>query len=584
MRERLIAIIGARLNSSRLPGKQLLDLSGRPLITHVLRRLREIPNLDDIVLATTADDFNKPLITWAKGEGVNYYAYIGDVNNLMARVNKVVEKFSADILMYVCGDSPLIDPPTLRRRVNLLLADPDGDVVDPPPLPNGGTYIHEGVSIYRRKFWNRMVEKATKPFELEHVGAIYHVLNKVTPDKIVYAPEEPCFASIEHRISVDTPSDYRFMRRIYDDWFEEHDGDSIVDLRQVVKRLHDDPELRELNSHVRQKTVHESSITVTLLTQCGPHVGLGHVSRMTVAAGALQDHLSAGVSVVIEGPKSDHWELEILPHQYVNSLTEEIVMEHLNSSPPNALVIDMSDEKPWLKNILRHCRNIECRTIIVDRPWADGYGDLYYFPSFFLPDHTKTLIKNKAVFGWDAFLLPKIPKKNLSSNTIKNCIVLTGAADVDNLGRDWPEKLIHALPPDIMITWIQGPFAKAPNYPNEANNFRVSIAPNNLAGSLYRADVALCVYGVSLFECLLAGVPAVGIYPNDRISNQEWQAFQSSEVCLSGLPEEAAQLLQSLCHDSNLRVSLRMNAMNVMTGGGYHFAKTIGDLIQKETD
>ena len=70
MARKVAAVIGARLNSSRLPGKQLLPLAGRPLIAHIVERLRHVEGLDQIVLATTADDFNKPLRDWAATSGV----------------------------------------------------------------------------------------------------------------------------------------------------------------------------------------------------------------------------------------------------------------------------------------------------------------------------------------------------------------------------------------------------------------------------------------------------------------------------------------------------------------------------------
>ncbi len=583
MSERVIAIIGARLNSSRLPGKQLLDLAGRPLITHVVMRLRKIAKIDEIVLATTADDFNEPLVAWAEGLDLPYLAYDGDVNNLMSRVDTVVKRHDAGIVMYVCGDSPLIDPPTLSKRLDLLMADPGGDVVDPPPLPDGRNYIHEGVAIYRRRFWDRMIEGAAEPFELEHVGAVYHVLKKVMPEKVVYAPEEPIFSTTEHRISVDTPSDYRFMRRIYDDWFSTHDGETVVDLRHVIERLQNEPELQDINAHVRQRQVEDTSVKVTLLTQCGPGVGLGHVSRMTVAAGALQDFLSAGVSVLIEGPKSRHWELDILPHRYVDTLTEEIVVEHLEENRPDILVADLADEKDWLVPVIQRCHELGVRTVIIDKPWAVGEANLNYFPSFYLSEETAQATNGKAVFGWDSFLLPTVPHKAKTNETVRRCVILTGAADVDGLGKVWPDLLAEHVPADVEITWVQGPYADPPEISKPSENFDISVAPQNLAGTLYGYDAALCVYGVSLFECLLAGVPAVAVRPGERISNEEWTVFSESGACLPSEVEDGPGKLRDLIENREQRRELHAQGRERMSGGGRRFAEVVRGLIdQKE--
>lgn len=63
---KVLGVIGARLNSSRLPGKHLLDLADKPLIARLFERLEKIPELDAIVLATTADEYNQPLVQWAQ--------------------------------------------------------------------------------------------------------------------------------------------------------------------------------------------------------------------------------------------------------------------------------------------------------------------------------------------------------------------------------------------------------------------------------------------------------------------------------------------------------------------------------------
>jgi spore coat polysaccharide biosynthesis protein SpsF (cytidylyltransferase family)/spore coat polysaccharide biosynthesis predicted glycosyltransferase SpsG len=579
MSERVVAIIGARLNSSRLPGKQLLDLAGRPLITHVVMRLRAMSGVDEIVLATTADDFNEPLVAWARSLDLPFLAYDGDVNNLMARVDTVVRQHAADIVMYVCGDSPLIDPPTLSKRLQMLKADPDGDVVDPPPLPDGRNYIHEGAAIYRRRFWDRMIDCAREPFELEHVGAVYHVLKKVLPEKVVYAPEEPIFSTIDHRISVDTPSDYRFMRRIYDDWYRTHGGETVVELRDVIGRIVNEPELRAINAHVRQKQVADTSAKVTLLTQCGPGVGLGHVSRMTVAASALQDFLSTGVSVLIEGPKSRHWELDILPHRYVEQLTEDVVIAHLEETQPDVLVADMADERDWLVPVVRRCRELGGRTVIVDKAWAIGEADINYFPSFYLSDETAALTNGRAVHGWDTFLLPTIPHQASISDAVRRCVILTGAADVDRLGNSWPDQLLAQIPDDVEITWVQGPFAEPPVVSQPRDTFKTLVAPENLAGLLFEFDAALCVYGVSLFESLLAGVPAVAVRPGERISAKEWQAFSESGVCVASEPADGPENLRILIGDGGLRKNLHRLGRQHMSGGGRRFAEIVSGLI-----
>jgi len=94
----VVAIVGARLNSSRLPKKHLKELSGKPLIERVFERLERCTTLTRHVLATTGDPYNQALVDWAISKSKHYLAYSGDVNNLMGRINEAVILNDADIL------------------------------------------------------------------------------------------------------------------------------------------------------------------------------------------------------------------------------------------------------------------------------------------------------------------------------------------------------------------------------------------------------------------------------------------------------------------------------------------------------
>ena len=101
-----IAIVGARLNSSRLPGKHLLHLAGKPMIERLWCRLTSSKEIDDIILATTADDYNRPLVNWSQDQNVNCFTFEGDVNDLMGRLDAVINTFQPQYIVYICGDCP----------------------------------------------------------------------------------------------------------------------------------------------------------------------------------------------------------------------------------------------------------------------------------------------------------------------------------------------------------------------------------------------------------------------------------------------------------------------------------------------
>lgn len=153
LHNKTIGVVGARLNSSRLPGKHLLDLADKPLIERIFERLELTPELDHIILATTADEYNQPLIKWALDTNRKVFAYDGDVNDLTARVNAVAQMYDAEIIAFFCGDSPLIEPDAVSRILRTYAKSPDADAVA-FQRKEGFDYVYGGIQIYRRKIWD----------------------------------------------------------------------------------------------------------------------------------------------------------------------------------------------------------------------------------------------------------------------------------------------------------------------------------------------------------------------------------------------------------------------------------------------
>ncbi len=534
MGEKIIAVIGARLNSSRLPRKQLLPLAGAPMIEHIVRRLSQVSNIDEIVLATTADDYNHDLIVWANETGVNCYAHKGDVDDLVGRIDTVVKARSAGIVVYICGDSPLIEPTTIETLLARLIETPKADWARMEELPEGQTYIHEGFAIYRRRFWDEMVEAASEPFEKEHVGAVFHVLEKVMPILTAYGQEDPVYHSIDHRISVDTSSDYDFMRRIYDDWYAENDTATIVDLRWVISRLRIEPNLRAINAHVHQKAITEKNHKIILFTQADSNAGLGHLRRMTVAAKQLQDHLAASVRIVIIGEKQPLDWLDILPHEWRTAGAPADVFTELCEETPSAMLLDFQVLGEGLLTAVEQMRGKGTKFIAVDAITDKDCFDGYYVPCFYVADHHKMALKERLACGWGSYLLHPHDQESDHVITGNRLIVLTGGGDFYGLGQQWPIMLDAALPQDVTITWVQGPYAQPPDLTGVSaeRQFTVKKAPSDLPGLITQHSLALSVYGISFFECLQAELPTVVYVPENRAGTSEIKMLQAEKVCI----------------------------------------------------
>lgn len=123
-----IGVIQARMGSSRVPGKALLDIGGRPLIGHIIDRLRMVRGLDDIVLATTADTRNEELVVFCASEGLGSFRH-SEEDDIAGRIFNVIQSCDAAWILKTHGDCPLVDPDVLQKLLDTAQLDPTNDFV-----------------------------------------------------------------------------------------------------------------------------------------------------------------------------------------------------------------------------------------------------------------------------------------------------------------------------------------------------------------------------------------------------------------------------------------------------------------------
>ena len=560
-----LAVVGARLNSSRLPAKHFLDLAGKPMIARLIDRLRTVKDIDQIILATTADDFNKPLVDWAKAYGVECLAFEGDVNDLMGRMDAAVQANDPQRILYVCGDCPLIDPATLASSIAALKTNDQADTAHLPTPPEGRSWIHEGHDIYSRAFWDQMVRAAREPFEREHVGAVYHSSKKVVPQQIAPIKSNPVFMALNHRISVDTLSDARFMQQVYRDWYRNNPADSIVSLEHVVLRLLSEPDLAALNAHVHQKAVGEIPPKTLIICDAGKQTGLGHLARAKASAQFLQDHLASSVKILI---RSDADEFSLANGLHHRIIAPGQLLAALDKNEFDILILDVIENDTEVRSI--------CETVVkapklapiiaIDGPFHLANISLHLVPSLFAATTLQAQLSESLIFGIDCMLVPASIERRLPIKAIKNLLVITGGSDTVGLGNTLPKLLEQRLDAKVNITWVQGPQADAPHLPDQSSRqWHVLNAPADLALRMHEYDAALCTYGVSMFECLRAGLPTVTFDALGTIEMDEWTAVSSSGMLMAGQNmDDAIALMAALVDDIDLTNKLAKNARYVM--------------------
>ena len=117
----VIAIIQARMSSSRLPGKVLFDLAGKPIIWHIVNRLKECKNVNHIVVATSNLSSDDDLVNYCKNNKIDYYR--GSLNNVLSRFTELLDIYKSNYFVRVTGDCPLISPIYIDNQIYALLQD-----------------------------------------------------------------------------------------------------------------------------------------------------------------------------------------------------------------------------------------------------------------------------------------------------------------------------------------------------------------------------------------------------------------------------------------------------------------------------
>lgn len=161
---KVVAIVQARMGSTRLPGKVMKPVCGVPLIGLLLSRLSRSRRLDQIVVATSPGDLNQPLIELVRSMG--YACTVGDEQDVLARYMQAAKEAKADVIVRVTGDCPLIDP-TLVDAVIERFVERGADYVSnisPATYPDG-----LDTEVFSFQALERAFHESSDPFDREHV-------------------------------------------------------------------------------------------------------------------------------------------------------------------------------------------------------------------------------------------------------------------------------------------------------------------------------------------------------------------------------------------------------------------------------
>lgn len=263
-----VAIIQARMGSSRLPGKVLLDIAGKPMIQHVIERTQRARSLDSVTIATTTDPSDDPIVAFADSMGI--ICTRGSLHDVLDRYYQAAKTHSANTIVRITADCPLIDPEVIDQTVELLSSSSILHPSDfscnrlPPPFSRSfpiGLDVEACTFAALERAW----KESTETFHREHVMPFLYEGVSLMPETSRVtrgtSPHGFRIAQLHHnpdhgdlRWTVDTPEDLAFLREI----FSRLNGKTDFTWYDVLEIVQQNPELAEINAGIRHKTMTET--------------------------------------------------------------------------------------------------------------------------------------------------------------------------------------------------------------------------------------------------------------------------------------------------------------------------------------
>jgi len=241
---KIVAIIQARMGSTRLPGKVLEDLAGEPVLARCVERARRAQTLDEVVVATTTQPADRDIVQLCEERGWPWFR--GSEDDVLDRYYRAASARRADVVVRITSDCPLIEPGVVDMVVREFLARQPGvdyvaNTLQPRTFPRGLDTEVMSFGVLERAW-----REDENPAWREHVTPYI----RRHPDRFQsYGVSND--EDLSHmRWTVDTPEDLAFVRRIY-----EHFGHDRFSWRKVLTLLEAHPEWLDINRDVQQKTV-----------------------------------------------------------------------------------------------------------------------------------------------------------------------------------------------------------------------------------------------------------------------------------------------------------------------------------------
>lgn len=238
-------IIQARMGSTRLPGKTLKEILGKPMISYQLERLKRCRLVDSIIVATTNHPLDRMIIDYCKNNQILFF--VGNENNVLQRYYQAAKEYNVDLIVRVTADCPLIDPELIDSMIDLYLKykgqyEYVSNVIE-RSFPRG-----LDAEILSFTCLEKITRYAITEEELEHVTL--YLLDH--PDRFNLYSFKQKQDDSSYRWTVDTEEDFNLIKFIIEHLYPQNSDFTTTDILNLYKKF---PKLKEMNIHIKQKLI-----------------------------------------------------------------------------------------------------------------------------------------------------------------------------------------------------------------------------------------------------------------------------------------------------------------------------------------
>tara|TARA_X000000950_G_scaffold41682_1_gene45708 strand:+ start:15415 stop:16155 length:741 start_codon:yes stop_codon:yes gene_type:complete len=234
-------IVQARMSSTRLPGKVLKPILGKPMLFFLIERLKRVNYKDRIIIACSNNELDNSIINFCKKEKILFFR--GSEDNVLQRFYQASKYYKIKNIVRITSDCPLIDPEIIDdvifKFLNLSKIDYVSNTIKP-------TYpLGMSVEVFTENALQKAVAIAKENFELEHVTPVFYMKKNFFNINSIISNKNQS----EIRLTVDTKEDYNLIKIIYKKLYKKKIDFGLDD---ILHLLENNPELTKINNHIKQ--------------------------------------------------------------------------------------------------------------------------------------------------------------------------------------------------------------------------------------------------------------------------------------------------------------------------------------------